>query len=90
MNDLRLLSLFLAGLVFSARMMLAADIYIGSGCKAGEMTDRSAIVLVRLTTTPGQDANGNIPGREGEARLRYAADETLQSPQMTSWQRANP
>ncbi len=68
----------------------AADIYIGSGCKTGEMTDRSAIVLVRLTRTPGQDASGNIPGSEGEARLRYATDETLQSPQITGWERADP
>src|SRR5262249_32061867 len=71
--------------------LFAADLYVGSGCKAGEMTDRSAIVLVRLTKTPGQDANGNIPGREGEARLRYSAEETYQSPpQMTNWEHANP
>src|SRR2546421_190748 len=68
----------------------AADIYVGSGCKAGEMTDRSALVVVRLTSTPGQDARGNIPGREGEARLEYAKTEALQESTTTEWTAANP
>jgi alkaline phosphatase D len=54
-----------------------AQIHVGSGAKAGEMTDRSAIVLVRLTATPGQDDQGLIPGREGLARLRYGLDGAL-------------
>jgi alkaline phosphatase D len=68
----------------------AADIYIGSGVKAGEITDRSAIVLVRLTTTPGQNAEGLIPGREGQARLHYAPDAALKSPATTNWESAKP
>jgi alkaline phosphatase D len=87
---MRYLLQFCLLLVWLSASAAAADIYIGSGCKAGEMTDRTAIVLVRLTKTPGQDASGDIPGSEGEARLRYAADETLQSPQVTGWERANP
>src|SRR5437773_5164691 len=71
----------LVALSFSVTSVSAADIYIGSGCKVGEITDRAAIVLVRLTKTPGQDANGNIPGCEGEARLHYSANESLKSPQ---------
>src|SRR4051812_13762646 len=63
----------------------AADIFIGSGCKSGEVTDTTAIVLVRLTSTPGQDANGNIPGREGEARLHYGPNEALSSAVQTPW-----
>ena len=68
----------------------AADIYIGSGVKVGEITDRTAIVLVRLTTTAGQNAEGLIPGREGQARLHYAADEALKSPATTPWENAKP
>jgi len=68
----------------------AADLYLGSGAKVGEMTDRSAIVLLRLTSTPGQDKNGLIPGAEGEARLLYGTDETLRSPQAMHWQAADP
>jgi alkaline phosphatase D len=68
----------------------ATDLYIGSGCKAGEVTDRSAILLVRLTKTAGQDKDGNIPGAEGEARLHYATDEKLPSPTTTNWQAADP
>src|SRR3954453_11166069 len=90
MCNIRLFSAIVAYLLLSSRIAHATDIYVGSGCKAGEMTDRSAIVLVRLTKTPGQDASGNIPGREGEAQLRFATDEALQTAQVTGWQRVNP
>ena len=40
----------LIGMPFSAT---AADLFIGSGVKAGEITDTTAIVLVRLTSTAG-------------------------------------
>ena len=49
----------------------AADLYLGGGAKAGEITDRTAIVLARLTSTQGKNAQGLIPGRDGQARLRY-------------------
>jgi phosphodiesterase/alkaline phosphatase D-like protein len=68
----------------------AADIYIGSGCKAGEVTDTTAIVLVRLTATPGQDDKGNIPGREGEARLEYGPSEGLSGAVQTPWRQNDP
>src|SRR5262245_26647119 len=67
----------------------AADIFLGSGVKAGEITDRTAIVLVRLTTRADQDAEGLIPGKVGQARLQYAAaDEGLRSPTATAWEDA--
>src|SRR6478735_8653831 len=75
---------------FSTPTCPAADIYIGSGVKSGEVTDTTAIILVRLTSTPGQDAKGNIPGREGEARLEYSPTESLASATHTNWQAANP
>lgn len=68
----------------------AADIYLGSGVKAGEITDTAAIVLVRLTSTPGQDAVGLIPGREGQARLKYATNEGLTDATTTNWETAPP
>jgi phosphodiesterase/alkaline phosphatase D-like protein len=63
----------------------APGIHVGSGVKAGEMTDRSAIVHVRLTAVPGQDAQGLIPGRSGLARLRYGLTENLEGASTTSW-----
>lgn len=66
------------------------DLHIGSGVKAGEITDRSAIVLVRLTATLGQDAQGLIPGREGQARLHYGSSEDLRTAATTSWEAAKP
>jgi alkaline phosphatase D len=74
----------------STESVSAADIFVGSGVKAGEITDASAIVLVRLTSTPGQDADGMIPGREGQARLRYAANEQLTGAATTPWEAAKP
>ncbi len=88
-TQVRLLSL-IALLAVLATQSRAADIYLGSGVKAGEITDRTAIVLVRLTTTPGQSAEGLIPGREGLARLHYAADESLKMPATTNWEAAKP
>lgn len=67
-----------------------AEIHTGSGAFAGEITDRSAIVLVRLTATPGQNAQGLIPGRSGQARLRYGTDESLRQFGITGWQQALP
>jgi len=80
----------LATILLPAFNCPAAELYIGSGVKAGEVTDTTAIVLVRLTSTPGQDAKGNIPGREGEARLEYATKESLEDATHTHWQPANP
>src|SRR5262245_4037355 len=88
-TPIRVLAHFAFVAVFAARLP-AADIYIGSGVKAGEITDRTAIVLVRLTTTPGQNAEGLIPGREGQARLHYAADQSLSSPTTTNWEAVRP
>ncbi|MSU48260.1 MAG: hypothetical protein EXS37_04070 [Opitutus sp.] len=64
------------------------ELHLGSGVKAGEITDRTAIVLVRLTSTPGQDAQGLIPGRVGQARLRYGTDEALKESATTAWETA--
>ena len=66
----------------------AAEIFLGSGAKAGEITDQTAIVHVRLTSTPGQDAEGLIPGREGEARVRYSTIDTLSDSEVTRWESA--
>lgn len=89
MRPLSLLVLAAAALLHTLTCP-AADIYLGSGVKSGEVTDTTAIVLVRLTSTPGQDAKGNIPGREGEARLEYGPTESLAGAAQTPWHAANP
>lgn len=63
----------------------AEEVFLGSGAKAGEITDKTAIVLVRLTSSPGQDAAGLIPGRDGQARVRYSTDEKLADAQAKPW-----
>ncbi len=74
----------------------AEEIYLGSGAKVGEVTDRSAIVLVRLTTIDHQDAEGLIPGRTGEARILLGTSELLgpskSAPALpaTDWQAVDP
>lgn len=73
-----------------ATPVAAAELFLGSGVKSGEMTDTTAIVLVRLTSAPGQDANGLIPGAAGEARLRYATNEQLTGGAETRWASVSP
>ena len=68
----------------------AAELHLGSGVKAGEITDRTAVVLVRLTTTAGQDAQGLIPGSEGEARLRIKTTTQPSIATLTPWQPSLP
>src|SRR5689334_12427938 len=77
-------------LVATHAPLSAADLYVGSGVKAGEITDRTAIVLVRLTATPGQNEKGLIPGREGQARLHYSPNEDLKEAATTNWEAAKP
>jgi alkaline phosphatase D len=84
--------LTLAGLLWLGMCWQAssADIHLGSGVKAGEITDRTAMVLVRLTSAPAQDSQGLIPGAAGQARLRYATDQQLSSAATTGWETAQP
>ncbi|WP_231953902.1 alkaline phosphatase D family protein [Pirellulimonas nuda] len=43
-----------------------------------------------MTATVDQLADGTIPGREGEARLRYAAEADLADAKLTAWKKALP
>jgi len=87
-NSLRLAAVNLTLLALAAQPNAGSALHLGSGVKAGEITDRTAIVHVRLTATPGQDAEGLIPGRAGQARLRFGSDETLREFKTTSWETA--
>jgi phosphodiesterase/alkaline phosphatase D-like protein len=75
-------------LLAQPRSPAGSDIFLGSGVKAGEVTDRTADVLVRLTSVPGQDKDGLIPGREGQARLHYGTDKALEKASSTPWETA--
>lgn len=68
--------------------LAASDIFLGSGAKAGEITDKSAIVHVRLTSTPEQNAQGLIPGRSGQARLRIGTELKGTNYKSTNWELA--
>lgn len=62
------------------------ELFVGSGAKAGEIGETSAIVLVRLTATVGQNEEGVIPGHVGQARLRYDTDEKFSQVRTSNWQ----
>ena len=62
-----------------------SPIYLGSGGKAGEVTDTSAVVLARLTSADSQDKNLLIPGTEGQARIIYSTDAEFKSSKTTNW-----
>ncbi len=64
------------------------SLHVGSGAKAGEITDRTAIVHVRLTATAGQNEQQAIPGREGYARLFYGLAASLSDARATAWRPA--
>ena len=70
----------------------AGRIYLGSGAKAGEITDTSAIIHVRLTSVPEQNSEQLIPGRPGQARIALGLGEklgeTLDLPPTTEWRDA--
>ncbi len=66
----------------------ATEIFLGGGAKAGEVTHGTAIVHARLTSTPGQNDSGLIPGREGQARVRYSTDEKIVDSKTTEWSQA--
>lgn len=70
-------------------LIRADDLFVGSGIKVGEMTHNSAIVHVRLTSSPGQNSDGLIPGSAGQARLLYGTNPTLQPASTTDWHTAS-
>ena len=95
MNRFTLTKFRYAGLAAAFSLLLAATplaaqsaVHLGSGVKTGEITDTTAIVLVRLTATPGQDAQHLIPGHAGQARLRYGTEPSLSQFIMTPWETA--
>lgn len=71
--------------VFASPPVRAGELYVGGGAKAGEITDTTAIVLIRLTSTPEQTDDGTIPGTEGQVRVHYGHDKSLRDSQVTSW-----
>ena len=64
---------------------LAQELYVGSGARTGEITSSSAIVRVRLTSVPEQDANGHIPGTNGLFRIRYDQQPQFSQDLYSSW-----
>ena len=66
--------------------LLAAEVHLGSGAMAGEITDQTAIIHVRLTSAPGQDAGGLIPGTPGDVRLFHDTTGSFAHPTITPWQ----
>jgi phosphodiesterase/alkaline phosphatase D-like protein len=87
-RDTLLASLFVFLSCCGQALAAPEGLYLGSGVKAGEITDSRAIVHVRLTSVPEQDERGLIPGREGQARLSYGLDAELDAAASTAWRSA--
>lgn len=88
-----------------------AAVHLADGIKIGEVTDRSAIVWVRLTAEPERNASGRawpegadslpegatlaemvdaVPGKPGEVRLTWWADEPDAPRQRSPWVSVDP
>ena len=79
-------SLLIAVALLTGSVARAAEIHLGSGAMAGEITDRSAIIHVRLTAASGQDAEGLIHGAAGDVRAQYDTTGSFARPTVTPWQ----
>lgn len=80
--------LVLISLTVLGPLLHSHTIYLGMGAKAGEITDKEAIIHVRLTKTAGQDEHGLVPGMEGQARVHYGSDTDMHMPKSTAWMEA--
>src|SRR5687767_6893455 len=81
-----LLALGLTALHAGIRAADAPLPFNGMGERVGEVTDRSALVHVRLTASDRPDAGMDFPGRDGVARIHYGPAQP--SGQVTPWRRA--
>lgn len=66
-----------------------SELYLGMGAKVGEITNNSVIVHVRLTSIPEQNADRLLPGKAGEARVKYGLSKNLKGALATDWLVAN-
>ena len=82
------LVVFMFSVGIGTQILADESLHLGSGAKAGEITDRAAIVHVRLTATAKQNRQRAIPGREGYARLLYGLDVSLTDAKATDWRPA--
>lgn len=81
----------LKGLPFLAwpgRTVFAAEpgsesVFLGQGTLCGEVTDSSALLQTRLTSTLQLDADGEMPGVAGVARFEWSTHEDFSAAQRT-------
>ncbi len=67
----------------------ASNIYLGQGTMAGEVTDQSALLQTRLTTTSILNEQGDIDGRHGFACFEWSTDEKFTNAQRTDVQQGS-
>lgn len=65
----------------------AAELQLGQGTLAGEVTQTTAILQTRLTASTGL-VNGDVPGATGGGRFEIATEKTFQNALRTPWQTA--
>lgn len=76
-------------LLLTGGTVSAADLSIGQGVMAGEVTETSAILQSRLTRGTAL-VDGDLPGSPGVARFELSAAEDFADPMLTEWMTALP
>jgi alkaline phosphatase/alkaline phosphatase D len=62
-----------------------AEIFHAQGEMAGEATETSILLQSRLTATPGLDAAGDVPGKEGVAYFEWSKSADFAEPTRSKW-----
>jgi alkaline phosphatase D len=81
--------LLIALLLCRATWISAAQIYLGQGVIAGEVTTNSVILQTRLTAAESV-VDGEVPGIRGVARFEVDSSPTFAHPRQTEWLGARP
>ncbi|MES2692096.1 MAG: alkaline phosphatase D family protein [Verrucomicrobiota bacterium] len=73
-----------------ALTLARAEIFLGQGSMAGEVTSTTALLQTRLTAIPGPtlDARGDVPGAAGVACFEYALTVDFAAAKRTAWLKA--
>jgi alkaline phosphatase D len=75
-------------LAWTGRTVFAGEpgsesVFLGQGALCGEVTDSSALLQTRLTSTLQLDADGEMPGMAGVARFEWSTREDFRAAQRT-------
>lgn len=81
--------LAMAVLAIGVDVASAAEIYLGQGVLAGEVTTNSVILQTRLTAAESK-LDGDVPGIRGVVRFEVDTDPTFKNPIQSEWIHVKP